>query len=125
MDLKKYFEETEGMGIIATSDSSGKVDMAVYSRPHFMEDNTIAFIMTDRLTHENLQSNNQAAYLFREEAPGYRGKRLYLTKLGEEQDSDLLYSLRNERFPSQKEEGKSRFLVFFRIDHVRPLIGED
>jgi len=123
MDLKKYFEETEGAGIMATADNRGKVDMAVYGKPHFMEDGAIAFIMADRLTHSNLQSNNHAAYLFMEKGSKSKGRRLLLTKIREEKDSDLLYSLRSKKFPSEKEEGKDRFLVFFRVDEVLPLIG--
>ena len=123
MDLKDYFEEIKGTGVLATADDQGKVDIALYSKPHFMDDGIIAFIMADRLTHHNLQSNNQAAYLFMEEGSGYKGKRLFLTKIREEQDSDLLYSIRRKRFPSEKEEGKTRFLVFFKIDRVLPLVG--
>ncbi len=123
MALKDYFEETKGMGVLATSDSEGKVDLAVYAKPHFMDDGTIAFIMADKLSHHNLQSNGHAAYLFKEEGPGYRGVRLFLTKTREEQDSDLLYSLRSKRYPGDKEEGKPKFLVFFNIDKELPLIG--
>ena len=57
MELKDYFENTEGSGILATADSDGKVDTAIYARPHFLEDGTMAWIMRDRLTHLNLQSN--------------------------------------------------------------------
>ena len=123
MDLKKYFEEKKGFGILATSDDQGKVDAAVYAKPHVMDENTVAFIMANRLTHHNLQSNNHAAYLFREDTPGYKGTRLFLTKLREEQDSDLLYSLRRRAYPPEKGEGKPRFLVFFKVDKVLPLIG--
>ena len=58
MELKEYFKDTEGSGILATADSEGKVDAAIYARPHFMDDGTIALIMRDRLTHHNLQSNS-------------------------------------------------------------------
>ena len=34
--LKAYFESTKGTGILATADSNGKVDAAIYSRPHFL-----------------------------------------------------------------------------------------
>ena len=61
MDLKTYFENTKGVGVLATADKDGKVDAALYSRPHFMEDGTIALIMNDRLTHYNLTSNPHAA----------------------------------------------------------------
>jgi hypothetical protein len=123
MDLKKYFEGTKGKGILATADGQGKVDAAVYAKPHFMDDGSVAFIMADRLTHHNLQSNKHAAYLFIEDGPGYQGKRLFLTKLKEEKDSELLYSIRSRKYPGEKEEGKPRFLVFFKVDQILPLIG--
>ena len=123
MELKNYFEGTKGTGILATADKNGKVDVAVYAKPHFLDDGTVAFIMADKLTHSNLQSNDSAAYLFMEDAKGYKGKRLFLTKTGEEQDSELLFTLRNRKYPSEKEEGKPRFLVFFKIEKILPLIG--
>lgn len=121
MKLKEYFENTEGKGVMATADSSGKVDTAIYARPHVMEDGTIAMIMRDRLTHHNLESNSHACYMFIEKGPGYKGKRLFLTKLGEEQDSELLQSLRRRQYIDKNDE--SRFLVFFRIDKELPLVG--
>ena len=123
MNIREYFENAKGLGVIATSDDQGRVDMAVYAKPHLVDDETIAFIMRDRLTHHNLQSNNHAAYLFKEDGPGYKGTRLFLTKLREEQDSELLYSIRSKRYPSKKEEGNPLFLVFFKVDKVLPLIG--
>jgi len=123
MDLRDYFDKAKGIGVLATSDKEGKVDLAIYAKPHVMEDETIAFIMADRLTHHNLQSNTHAAYLFKEEGQGYKGTRLFLTKLREEQDSDLLYAIRSKRYPSETEEGKPRFLVFFKVDKVLPLVG--
>jgi len=81
MTLKDYFEGKKGTGVLATADSAGQVDAAVYSRPHFMEDGSLAFIMRDRLTHHNLQSNPYATFLFIENGPGYNGRRLFLKKL--------------------------------------------
>ena len=74
MDLKAYFEGTKGTGFLATADENGKVDIAVYGKPHFPEDGTVAFIMADRLTHNNLQVNDSAAYLFMEAGEGYKGE---------------------------------------------------
>ncbi len=79
MTLSDYFEKAKGKGVIATADAKGKVGMAVYARPHFINEKTAAFIVADRLMHKNLQSNPSASYLFVEEAPVH-GKRLYLTK---------------------------------------------
>ncbi len=122
MALKDYFETTNGTGVLATADGDGKVNAAVYSRPHVMEDGILAFIMRDRLTHHNLQSNPHATYLFVEEGPGYKGKRLYLTKAREEQDSELLDSLRRRQYIDEKDE--SKFLVLFQLDKELPLIGD-
>jgi len=123
MDLQSYFEKTKGTGVLATADKEGKVDVAIYAKPHVMDKETVAFIMADRLTHHNLQSNSHAAYLFKEDGAGYKGTRLFLTKLREEQDTELLYSIRSKRYAGGKEEGKPRFLVFFRVDKILPLVG--
>jgi hypothetical protein len=122
MEYKDYFENTKGMGILSTADNEGRVDAAIYARPHFMDDGTIALIMRDRLTHRNLQSNPHASYMFIEKGPGYKGKRFFLTKIREERDSDLLQSLRRRQ--SIDEKGESKFLVFFKIDSERPLVGD-
>ena len=121
MDLKEYFENTEGIGVLATAGEKGRVGAAIYARPHFMEDGTMAVIMRDRLTHHNLLSNSHACYMFIEKGPGYKGKRFFLTKVREEQDSELLQSLRRRQYINEKDE--SKFLVFFKIDKELPLVG--
>jgi len=121
MKITEYFKTVKGTGVLATVDSTGRVDIAVYSIPHVMDEDTIAFIMTDRLTHQNLQSNPHAAYLFmEEEEKKFKGKRLYLTKIREEKDSPLLDSMRRKAYPNLK--GKE-YLVYFRVDRIIPLIG--
>jgi hypothetical protein len=122
MALKEYFETNKGLGILSTADSQGKVDAAVYSRPHFMEDGTLALIMRDRLSHTNLQSNPHAMYLFKEDGPGYKGKRLFITKVKEEKNTEMLESLRRRK--AAYEEGADRFLVFFKLDKEVPLVGK-
>jgi hypothetical protein len=124
MGLEEYFENTHGTGVIATADSEGKVDAAIYSRPHVFEDETLAFVMRERLTHHNLKSNPHAAYLFIEEGPGYSGKRLFLTKIREEKDSELTDKLKRRCLTPEEDKAKGpKFLVVFKIDKVLPLIG--
>ena len=122
-ELKDYFESTTGVGILSTASADGRVDAAVYSRPHVMEDDTLAFIMRDRLTHKNIRENPHAIYLFMERGPGYKGKRLFLTMVREEVDSELLYKLRRRSFPPEKDRREVKFLVFFKLDMELPLIG--
>ena len=116
-----YFENTSGIGVLATADRDGKVDAAIYARPHFMEDGTLAMIMRDRLTHHNLTTNPYATFLFIESGPGYKGKRLFLKKLREEQDTELLNSLMRRQYPDGKTE--TRFLMFFKLEKELPLVG--
>ena len=123
MTLKAYFEQNRGFGVLSTADSQGRVDAAVYSRPHMMDDGTMAFIMNDRLSHAYLQSNPHAAFLFRENGSGYKGKRFFLTKVREEQDSDLLKQLKRRTYPDDKPYQGPKFLVFFNIDKELPLLG--
>jgi hypothetical protein len=122
MKLDEYFEKTKGLGVLATADGDGNVDAAIYARPHFMEDGSLAFIMRDRLSHHNLQSNPHATYLFKEEGSGYGGRRLFLTKIREEQDTALLKSLRRRK--SAYGNGEDRFLVFFTLNKELPLVGD-
>ncbi len=125
MKLSDYFEKTKGLGIIATSDSKGKVGLAVYGRPHVINEKTLAFIMADRLMHKNLQSNPHAAYLFIEDKKGYVGKRLYLTKIKEEKDPSLIEQLRRKESPAYTVyKDKIKYLVYFRVNKVLPLIGD-
>ena len=126
MSLRAYFETAKGFGVLATSNAEGAVDVAVYARPHVVDEETVAFIMADRLSHKNLQSNPHAAYLFREGSAGYVGKRLHLTKVKEETDSEKIQELRRRKTPIACEpgEGEVRYLVTFRVDRVRPLVGD-
>ena len=123
MNLSDYFDNTKGHGVLATADSSGKVNAAVYARPHFFDEHTIAFIMRERLTHANLQTNPRATYLFIQSGPGYSGKRLYLTKLREETDEELVASICRRCDYSMFTEQLTRHVVFFNIDEVLPLVG--
>ena len=125
-DIKGYFENKTGLGVLATADGDGLVDTAVYARPHVTADDRLSFIMADRLSHANVLANPHASYLFVEEGPGYRGKRLYLTKIGEDTDREVIDSLRRRsgRDACSRSDGKL-FLVHFRIDRVLPLVGDD
>ncbi|MFP3868312.1 MAG: pyridoxamine 5'-phosphate oxidase family protein [Desulfobacteraceae bacterium] len=123
MELKEYFANATGHGILATADAAGRVNLAMFAKPHIMDDHTIAFIMPHRLTHNNLQANPHAAYLFMESGPGYQGKRMHLTKVREEQDSELLHALRRRSYAREGEKPGPRFLVFFQVIKMLPLVG--
>ncbi|KAB2951866.1 pyridoxamine 5'-phosphate oxidase family protein [Heliorestis acidaminivorans] len=122
MTLKAYFEHREGLGILSTADESGAVNAVVYAKPHFMEDGQIAFIMREKLTYKNIQANPKACYLFAEKDK-YEGKRLYLTKTKEEDNAELIETMRRKIFDSHSDSDGKVHLVYFTIDKILPLVG--
>ena len=126
MQIKEYFEQTSGIGVLSTADGSGRVDSAIYARPHVMADGTLAFIMRDRLTHKNLDENPYAAYLFSEKGGGYKGLRLFLKMVKEDTDADLINDMtRRCLSPADDEDKGPKFLVCFEIEKTLDLIGGD
>ena len=123
MSLAEYFETTEGTGILATSDSDGNVDLAIYSRPYVIDENKIAFSMLERTSYENLQSNPKSAYMFVEKGQGYNGKRLYLKKIGEETDPQRIEEIKSQRPKRHQSSTESaRHFVYFSIENIRPIV---
>ena len=123
-NLHDYFENVEGIGVLGTADAEGNVDLAVYARPHMADEETVAFVMGDRRSHANVAANPQAAYLFVEQGPGYQGKRLYLTRTREETDPERIEAMRRETRKGHDYGDALKFLVYFRIEKVRPLVGD-
>ena len=125
MDLKSYFEKTEGTGILATADSDGTVDIALYAKPEVINDSTIAFVMKERLSHQNLRTNLNAAYMFIEKGEGYKGIRLYLTKIREEINSTVVNEfIKKQPVIASSKDDSNKFLVFFHIESIYPLVGD-
>jgi len=124
MSLAEYFENIKGLGVLATSDSDGNVDIAVYSRPYIINEKTIAFSMLERLSYSNVQSNPKAAYMFVEQGEGYAGKRLHLTKTGEEKDPKRIKEIKRQHTRTREPDEKVRHLIYFTVDNIRPLIGD-
>jgi len=124
MTLKEYFDSVNGTGVLSTADSSGKVDAAIYSVPHIFDDGTLAFIMRERLTHLNLQSNPYAAFLFIENVAGHIGVRLFLKKVKEATDLALISKMtRRNLTPEEDKQKGPKFLVYFAVEKILPLIG--
>ncbi len=123
MELAEYFENTKGVGILATSDSDGNCNTAIYSRPYLIDDNIVAFSMLERLSYSNIQSNPKAAYMFIERGEGYAGKRLYLTVTGEEKNQERIKAIKQQHERARDDDGKVRHLIYFTVDKIRPLVG--
>lgn len=124
MKLSDYFQGKEGLGVLATADNEGRVDTAVYSIPHVSDDNKIAFIMRERLTHENLRHNPYANYMFVEAGGRYQGVRLFLKKIKEDNDPELIASMTRRCLTPEEDKAKGpKFMVYFRVNKILPLVG--
>jgi hypothetical protein len=125
MTLSEYFEKAKGIGVLATTDAAGQVNQAIYAKPLFLDkddEQSCSFIMANRLTHDNVNHNPSASYLFIEHGEGYAGKRLSLIVGEEESDPEKVKAIRRHyNLPLSDEECK--YLVQFHIEGVRPLLG--
>jgi len=125
MNIRHYFENTEGTGILATCGPEGRVNQAIYSKPFVIDDKTVALVMKQQTSHKNLRNHLQASYLFIEKGVGCKGIRFCLTMQNEEKNRSLITALREEQpciYP--KEDDSDKFLVFFEVDRIRPLVGD-
>ena len=125
MNLAHYFEHTSGTGILATCDPGHQIDLAVYAKPYFVDPHTVIFVMKERLSHQNLKANLQAAYMFIENGTEYKGVRLYLTMMQEDKNQSAIETMRKKQpcmFPA--EDDSEKFMVYFKIDRMRPLVGD-
>ncbi len=80
--------------------------------------------MANRLTHDNVQHNPSASYLFVEDGEGYAGKRLSLVVIEEEITPEKIKALGRCTCLGIGEED-SKYLVHFHVEGVRPLIGNE
>ncbi len=119
MDLKEYFEKTKGFGVLSTSDDKGNLDSVVYPlRPFILKDNTLLLLMENKFYHTNLLSNPKAIFMFFEEGQRYKGKKLYLKKIKEEEEVQAGYSMRKGATS-----GSVIYRVFFKIEKEEPLMN--
>ena len=124
MKLNEYLRSVSGKGILATADAEGRVDAAIYSKPHVLADGTLAFIMRDHLTHHNIGLNPFATYLFIEDGPHYRGIRLFIQKIREDDDPELIAQMTRRNLSPEQDKAKGpKFLVYFTVEKILPLIG--
>ena len=73
MNLQDYFKSISGGGLPADADAYGKVDMAIYSGPFFVKDDSLAFIMAEQLIREELHSDSRTRFFFIESGIWFSG----------------------------------------------------
>jgi len=112
-----------GRGVIATSSKAGVVNMAVYAVPHVVDDETVAWGMTDGRTWNNVRENPNASYTYFAPGEGFRGARLTLSLSRTEDSGEMLAKIRERtgaRSPGSPEAIKH--VAYFKVVETRPLV---
>lgn len=123
MKLSEIFEQP-GIGVMSTSSGEGKVNGAVYARPHLIDETTLVWGMTEKRTFRNITSNRNAAYLFKTNGPGFSGVRLTLEMTKIEENGELLAAIKAnaDKVVGPGAGGAVTHAVWFNVVEVRPLI---
>ncbi|MCW8892020.1 MAG: pyridoxamine 5'-phosphate oxidase family protein, partial [Deltaproteobacteria bacterium] len=67
-----------------------------------------------------------AAYLFIEQIPGYQGVRLFLKKVAEDDDPELINSMTRRCLSPEEDLMKGpKFIIYFEVEKALKLIGSD
>ena len=113
-----------GTGVIATASGAGVPNAAIYARPHVIDDETLAWGLTDSRTHANLRENPRAAFLWVAPGRGFAGCRLALELLRFEESGPLLEEIRanTARLVSPAAAAAVKHVGYFRVVEIRPLI---
>ena len=123
MKLAELFP-TGGKGVIATASSAGVVNTAIYARPHIIDDETLAWGMTDSRSYGNLKENPHASYLYMAPVSGFSGWRLNLELVKIEDEGDLLETIRRstKEIVGPEAAAMVKHVGYFRVTEIRPLI---
>lgn len=123
MKLSDLFTNA-GLGVMSTSSSDGKVNSAIYARPHVIDETTLVWGMTDKRTYQNLTRNRHAAYLFKTSSHGFCGVRLALELIRTEESGELLETIKKNTdvIVGPGAGAAVTHAAWFKVVEVRPLI---
>jgi len=112
-----------GRGVIGTASKAGVVNMAVYAVPHFVDNETVAWGMTDGRTWDNVRENPNASYAYFAPGEGFRGARLTLTRSRTEDSGELLSKIRERTAAlSPGNPAEVKHVAYFKVVETRPLV---
>lgn len=121
MDLKEMLKPG-GKGVFSTASGAGIVNTAVFSIPHIVEKDLVAWGMTDGRTWNNIHENPHASFAYFAPGDGYWGTRLTLVLSRTEDSGELLEKIRERaRMKSPVNPAAIRHVAYFKVVETRPL----
>ena len=112
-----------GRGVIGTASKAGVVNMAVYAVPHVVDDETVAWGMTDGRTWNNVRDNPNASYTYFAPGEGFLGARLTLSLTRTEDSGEMLAKCRERTaMVSSGNPEALKHVAYFKVVETRPLV---
>jgi len=124
--LVEFFNKQPRLGALATSDRSGRVNVAYFNSLRMLDDRTVVMGLGRNRTLANLQENPHAAFMILEPGKtleGWKGLRVYMIMKECETQGELLEEIRKQIAKHAGERAASiiQAAVSFEVTEIRPL----
>jgi len=122
MKLAEHFKEG-GTGVMATSGTGGAVNTAVYAVPHIIDEETVAWGMTEGRTVRFTKENPHASYIYFTPDGKGKGVRLTLALKTIETSGNLLEKIQARASETVHPQAGAavKYVARFRVVETRPL----
>jgi len=124
--LVEFFNKQPRLGALATSDRSGRVNVAYFNSIRMLDDRTVVMGLGRNRTLTNLQENPNAAFMILE--PGktldsWKGVRVYMEMKTCETQGPLLEEINGEiaKHAGERAASMIQAAVRFEVTEIRPL----
>ncbi|MBI5420169.1 MAG: pyridoxamine 5'-phosphate oxidase family protein [Deltaproteobacteria bacterium] len=123
MKLAEYFRPG-GMGVLATAGNGGAVNTAVYAVPQIIDEETVAWGMTEGRTYRFAKENPHAAYLYFAPGKGMKGIRLTLKLKEIETSGEVLEAVRARAAETvgTKAGAAVKYVAYYKVVETRDLV---
>ena len=124
--VKGYLQAEERSNVLATTDTSGKVNLAVFGSLALADDATVIVMVGDNRTYANLQENPLASLLVTlhgKTGMQQEGCRLYLKVRSIEDEGKMFDQIKGKVKEKVGDAAEMlKHLVWFDIEEVRPIL---
>ena len=127
LELMEKFNDPTRLGTLATADTAGKVDNAVFSALQMVNEKTVMMAIGDNRSYANLKVNPQAAFVFFHPAETpyeWQGARVYLKVIATDEDGQPFEQMVGmvRQMAGDQAADNVKAVITFNIEELRPLI---
>jgi hypothetical protein len=126
-NLIEYFNKSPRIGVLSTSSTDGRIDLAVFGSPQMIDEKTVIAATADNRTFANLREDPYAMYAIMETGDSitdWKGIRVYMKLKDYATSGEMLEMIRSEAAKFVGEEGAKMIhaSLTFEVYEVRPLV---